>query len=271
VTVKKVRVTPAAAAATLALVSLPVEARPLTAAGALAALYGDKGETVVIQFGKETADKEVYAKHSGSDLLFSVSADLVKILREADLRDKSALLLTEVYLGAGAVGAPAGLPFAGLTTLAPVATGFVADLDPAKIKEIRLAMRNSFELREMAFERKDKTWVDKSGLKDFNLDAERVEQLAKDFGRLRADRFISLAGGPKTDQKLGPRDFTAKIDLTTDDGKTISITIGAALDRHGHFAHATNWPDAVFLLTSSRIEALTRGVGYFAKERVLSE
>lgn len=271
VTVKKLRVAPAAAATTLALVSLPVEARPIAAVSALAALYGDKGETVVIQFGKETADKDVYAKHSGSELLFAVSTDLVKMLRETDLRDKTALLLTESYLAAGAVGSPAGQPSAGLTALAPVITGYVTNLEPAKIKEIRLAMRNSFELREVAFQRKEKAWIDLTGLKDFNLDAERVEQLAKDFGRLRAHRFISLAGGPKTDHKLAAKDFTAKVDLVTDDGKTISITVGAALDRHGHFAHATNWPDAVFLLSSSRIEALTRGVGYFAKERVAAE
>ncbi len=271
VTVKKLRVTPAAAATALALLSLPAEARPLAAASAFAALYGDQGETIVIQFGKETTDKDTYAKHSGSDLLFAVPSDLVKMLRELDLRDKTALLLIEPYLGAGAVGAPVGQPLAGLTALAPVNTGIVTQIDPAKIKEIRLAMRNSFELRELAFQRKDKTWIDQSSLKDFTVDAERVEQLAKDFANLRADRIISLAGGPKADQKLAAKDFIAKIDLVTDDGKTISITVGAALDRFGYFAHATNWPNAVFLLPATRIEPLARGVSYFAKERVAVE
>jgi Domain of unknown function (DUF4340) len=272
VVLKKQRITPAGAASALAMLSAPVEARAFAAAGALAAnLQAEKGETVTIQFGKETADKDVYAKHSGSDLLFAVPADLVKMLRELDLRDKTALLLTEHELGAGFVGSVAGQPFNGLVALTPVSTGQVVDLDPAKIKEIRIAVRNSFELRELSFQRKDKSWIDQSGLRDFNLDADKVEQIAKDFAQFKADRFVSLAGGPKADHKLGIKDFTAKVDLITDAGALVTITVGASLDRWGHFAHATSMPDAVFLVSASRIEPLLRGVGFFAKERTAAE
>lgn len=272
VVLKKRRITPAGAASALAMLSAPVEARAFAAAGALAAnLQAEKGETVTIQFGKETADKDVYAKHSGSDLLFAVHADLVKMLRELDLRDKTALLLTEHELGAGFVGSVAAQPFNGIIALTPVSTGQVVDLDPAKIKEIRLAIRNSFELRELTFQRKDKSWIDQSGLRDFNLDADKIEQLAKDFAQFRADRFVSLGGGPKADHKLGIKDFTLKVDLITDSGALVTISVGASLDRWGHFAHATSLPDAVFLVSASRIEPLLRGVGYFAKERTAAE
>lgn len=271
VTIKKNQITPAGAASALAILSVPAEARLFAAVGALAAnLQADKGETVVVQFGKDAGDKEVYAKHSGSDLLFAVPADLVKAIREIDLRDRTVLLVFEHTLAAGAVAAPMSQPPAGIGTLAPAVTGAVTDIDPAQIKEIRLAVRTSFELREFAFQRKDKTWTDASGLKDFNLDADKVEQLAKDFGRLRADRFISLAGGPKTDHKLAAKDFLVKIEATTDDGKSVTITIGAAFERHGHFAHSSNWPDAVFLVDSAKVEPLLRGIGFFAKERVVA-
>lgn len=270
VTVKKLRVTPATAAGLLAMLGEPAQIRPLVAGAALAGVYGGHGETVTIQFGKETADKDIYARHSGSDLLFAAPADLVKMLRELDLRDKTVLMVTEPVLGAGAIGAVAAQPLAGLAALTPVNSGFITDIDPAKIKEIRIAVRNSFELRELAFQRKDKSWVDASGLKDFNLDADKVEQLAKEFAHLRADRFISLAGGPKADQKLSAKDFLAKVDLITDE-RTITISIGATLDRGGHFAHASHWNDAIFLLQPTRIDSILRGVGHFAKERQAAE
>src|SRR5207244_4351932 len=145
-------------------------------------------------------------------------------------------------------------------------------VDPAKVKEIRLALRNSFELRELAFQRKDKAWIEMSSLKDFTVDGDKVEQLVKDFAKLRAERFISLAGGPKTDYKLAAKDFSAKLDLVSDDGKTTTITIGAPLERFGHFSHASNWPGAVFLIPAAKVEPLLqRGVGFFAKERTAAE
>lgn len=271
VNVKKNQITPAGAASALGILSVPAEARLFAAVNALAAnLQADKGETIVVQFGKDAGDKEVYAKHSGSDLLFTAPAELLKMLRDTDLRDKSVLLVFEHTLAAGAFAAAAAQPLAGVATLAPIVTGQVADLDPAKIKEIRLAIRTSFELREFAFERKDKSWTDASGLKDFHLDADKVEQVVKDFARLRADRFISLTGGPKTDHKLAAKDYLVKMDIVTDDGKTVTITIGAPLERFGHFAHASNWSDAVFLVSSSKVEPLLRGIEFFAKERVVA-
>lgn len=271
VQIKKQRITPAGAASALAMLTLPVEARPLAAVGALVAnLQADKGETVVLQFGKETADKDFYAKHSGSDLLFVVAPEVMKTVRDLDLRDKTALLVAEHVIGAGAVGSIASQPVNGLLAAAPLYAGQVADINAARIKEIRLAIRTPYELREFAFQRKDKSWLDASGLKDFQLDADKVEQLAKDFGQLRTDRWINLAGGTKTDQKLGPKDFLVKMDLVTDD-RTVTITVGAELERAGRFAHATTWPGAVFLLPDARIDPLFRGVGYFAKERAAAE
>ncbi|MCI0684416.1 MAG: DUF4340 domain-containing protein [Gemmataceae bacterium] len=271
VNVKKQQLTPAGAASALAMLGLPGEARLFAAVNAVVAnMQASKGETIVVQFGAETADKDVYAKHSGSDLLFTVPAGLLKALREIDLRDKTALVAFEPALAAGIVGAPAGQSLAGVNALAPASTGQVTGLDPARIKEVRVAVRTSYELREFAFQRKDKTWTDASGLKDFNLDADKVEELVKDFGRLRAERFISLAGGPKTDHKLAAKDFLVKIDLTTDDGKAATITMGAPFER-GHFAHSSNWREAVFLVNLSKVEPLLRGVGFFAKERAVAE
>ena len=82
---------------------------------------------------------------------------------------------------------------------------------------------------------------------------------------------MSLDGGPKADHKLGIKDFVVKVDLITDTGALVTVTMGATLDRWGHFAHATSLPDAVFLVSAARIEPLLRGVGYFAKERAAAE
>ena len=71
-----------------------------TAAVFAASQQSGKGESVVITFGKETADKDVYARHSGSDLLFAVSPDLVRMVRELDLRDKTMLLAMQNVVAA---------------------------------------------------------------------------------------------------------------------------------------------------------------------------
>jgi hypothetical protein len=269
VQLKKQRITPAAAMSALGMLSGPVELRGLVTAAAFAAnQQSDKGEAVVIKFGKESADKDVFARHSGNDLLFVVSPDLVRMVRELDLRDRTMLLAMENAVAAGVVGAPAALPVSGLMALSPHATATITDIDPAKVKEIRLAVRTPYELRQFAFGRKDKEWVDQSSLMDFTPDAAKVQQFVENMSRFRADRWIALGGGPKTDQKLDAKSFTAKIELITEDGRTATLTVGTRLDRFGYFGHASTWPESVFLVQFERVEPLLRGIAWFAKERV---
>jgi hypothetical protein len=269
VQLKKRKVTPAAAMSVLGMLSGPVELRGLVSAAAfVASQESDKGETVVIKFGKESAEKDVYARHSGADLLFVVSSDVVRMIRELDLRDKTMLLALENAVAAGFVGAPAAQPISGLMGLSPHATITITSIDPAQVKEIRLAVRTPYELRQFSFGRKDKSWVDQSSLMDFTLDSAKVQQFVETWSRYRADRWIALGGGPKTDQQLDAKSFTAKIDMVAEDGRTATITIGTRLDRFGYFGHASTWPESVFLVNFDQVEPLLRGIAWFAKERV---
>ena len=180
------------------------------------------------------------------------------------------LLAMENAVAAGVVGAPAALPIAGLLGASPHAAGVITAIDPAKVKEVRLALRTPYELRRFVFARKDKAWVDQSSLMDFTLDSAKVQQFVETWSRYHADRWIALAGGPKTDQKLDAKSFTARVELVTGDGRTVTITIGTRLERFGYFGHASTWPDAVFLANFDHVEPLLRGIAWFAKERVAS-
>ena len=99
----------------------------------------------------------------------------------------------ENVVAAGVAGVPAALPISGLTALAPHATATIVDVDPAKVKEVRLAVRTPYELRQFSFGRKDKEWVDLSSLMDFTVDspAELVPHLLR-----LADRYRRASGVP---------------------------------------------------------------------------
>src|ERR1019366_1460243 len=119
-----------------------------------------------------------------------------------------------------------------------------------KVKEIRLSVRTPFELRSFAFEKhaKDKTWTDKSNLQEFKLDSDKVAQLVKDVAKLKTDRFAAYTGGPRGEHKLGAKEANVKLDLTMDDGKTVTLVIGAKYQNLGYFANSSIWPETVFFV-----------------------
>jgi hypothetical protein len=230
----------------------------------------DKGEAYVFKFGKEFKDKDTpvnYALSSKNDYLFQVPAGLVKLLKDADLRDRSWLSLFQPVLDAGIVSSGPESVLAA----APILTRQVLTFDAAKVKEVKLTILTRVEERTMAFVRnaKDKSWEDKSGLTKFSLDPEKVNELLKWLGDLKAERFIALTGGPREEQKL-TKDASLKIDIVLDGGKTLTLTIGAALEG-GYYAHSSAWADAVFLLPAGKIDPLLEGPGYFAKPRVAGQ
>jgi hypothetical protein len=273
VMVTKDKLPAAAVASMMALAGPPVPGRPVLAAvSLLAGKAADKGEAVVFKFGKETKEKDtpaVYALRSEVHYLFQVAPDLLKTLREADLRDRSWLTLMQPCLDAGLLGTLAGPQGPGqLVAASPLLTGSVLSFDAAKVKEIKLAVRTKVELRHLAFQRaKDKTWEDKSGLQEFTLEQKKVNQLVTWLADLRAERFIFLTPGPREEQKLTAKDAAVKIDLVFEDGKTVTFTAGAPHDK-SFYASTSAWPNAVFLVPQTRIEPLQEGAGYFGKARV---
>lgn len=239
----------------------------------------DKGDTVTFKFGSEVKEKEkdkettvVYATRSGTDLLFQVSPAVVKVLKDADLRDRSWLSMLQPILDASLVGmaaAPEGL--GPLWLGKPLTTGrVISSLDPTRVYEIKLAIRSRYELRSLAFRWnvKDKTWEDRSGLLEFTADADKIKQFLEWISELNAERFIFLSGGAQEEQKLSAKDATLKIDIAQDNGKTLTLTVGAPNDGRGYFATTSAWPEVVFQLPATRIEPILDGAAYFAKPRV---
>lgn len=313
--VKKDKVLPGGAASMLGMMALPTGFQGLMAeASNLAQREADKGETIVLKFGSETGgrgsgrDKApaeeagVYAMHSGKDLLFLVAPDVVKTLREIDLRDRSSVLLPTPLLAAGWSGMVAGDPYAALLGVSPLVTQRFPQFDSSQVKEVKLAVRTPLELRVFSFQRKpaekkaedkkteekkdDKQkqeakkdemkeepkaaaaqWSDASGLLEFHLDSEKVNRFLEELAVLEPGRWVSFGAETKPEQKLDPKHATLKIDLTLDSGKTVTLLVGAAFEKAGHYAQSTAWPNAVFFLPASRVEPLLRGPAYFAKER----
>ncbi len=266
--------------------ALASDASVLAALGSIVSHYqSDKGsELVTIEFGKEAfEDKEkgkekeklgVYARQSKSDLLFVLPNDLVKFIKDTDLRDRASLMNVQARLIASQIGIVAGDFEGAWLLLSPYLSGEIHHLDPDKIKEVRLTIRTPVEVRSFVFERagkdKDATWFDRTpGLVEFSLDSDKVAQLVKDFAKLRTERYVAIAGGQRGEHKLGPKDFTAKLDFTTDDGRTITVLIGSSYQNQGHYATSSYWRDseAVFMIPDSLVAPLLRGVQHFAKER----
>ena len=274
------------AAATL-LGSLAGDSSVLAALGAVVGDYQHENghERVVLEFGKEAfedkgKDKEkqrlgVYARDSKSDLLFIVPDNMVKQIKDADLRDRAALMHVQARILAAQIGITAGDATGAWMFLSPYFSGAVNHFDPEKIKEVRLMIRTPAEVRSFAFERagkgKDATWFDRTpGLVEFNLDSDKVAKLVKDFSDLRSERFVAVAGGQRGEHKLGPKDFTAKLDFTTDEGRAITVLDRRQLSKNqGFYAVSSYWPqsEAVFMIPDSLVAPLLRGVQYFAKER----
>jgi hypothetical protein len=264
----KDQVLPSASASLIGLLAgAPLDQGLLALTSFQAAKETDKGEAYIFKFGKEFKDKDTpvnYALSNKSVYLFQVPTGLERLLKDADLRDRSWLTLFQPVLNAGFIGSGP----ATVLSAAPILSTQVLSFDAAKVKEVKLTVLTRIEERSMTFVRnvKDNTWDDKSGLQKFSLDPEKVKELVKWLADLQAERFISLTGGPREEQKL-TKDSSLKIDIILDDGKKFTLTVGAEI-ASGYYAHSSAWPDAVFLLPSGKIDPLLAGPSHFAKPRV---
>ena len=163
-------------------------------------------EKIVLKVGKETEEEKdkpaVYAQRSDKDMLFLVPADFVRGLREVDLHDRTSVVLAQPLLDAALLGLQAADAHnAASWPVSPLFTNQVQNFDPAKVKELRLAVRTREELRTLTFQRtKDKEWRDLSGLQEFNLESQKVNQLVTELATLKAGRWVTVAGGAKAEQ-----------------------------------------------------------------------
>ena len=311
ITVDKKSVTASPAAGLVGL-SVSEFSMPLLAASFVVGAHErDEGEIVTIEFGKENdaeKDKATYARHSGSKMLFLVDTPRVKFVKERDLRDRT-FMMNAYALRFGSYLAMVGqAPLSIVNFASPEITGVVHQFDAGKVKEVRLEVRNGFELRSYQFERtakktdkpndppekakeigkekeKDKekakepdkapepqwTWIDKSNIPEFQLDSDKVAQFLKDMAKLDTSRFVGYTDGPRSDHKLGDREAAIKLDLTFEDGKVVTLKIGTSHLHHGHFANSSYWPKAVFFIPLQTVDSILRGPAYFGKERSATE
>jgi hypothetical protein len=263
---KKGQLSPQSVAVAIVRSANPVANPWLTIAAIEASQQSAPGEKATITIGKISTEdpKAYYARHSGSDRLALVSEKFVKLAQMIDFRDPSILLNPQAFLAAAAVGSP------GLWAASPIVTGYVGTGDASQVQELRVTVRTPIELRSFAFQRQDKSWVDRSGLKEFQPDETKVTQTANLVLGLHVQRWISLTGGAKADTKLTPADATVTLEAVGKDGKTTTLTIGAEFEGRGYFAQISTLPGAVFLLSDDVVHPLLGGAAYFAKERVAS-
>jgi hypothetical protein len=268
---------PAAAASLVGLLASPSQLRAVLAKAAmLAHRFAGPAETVVLKVGKETSDDKdkpaVYAQRSDKDLLFLLPADVVRKLRDEDLHDRTSILIAQAVVDSTLAGLEAMEGPGALVAASPLSTNLVQIFDPTKAKELRLAIRTREELRTLNFRResagKDKEWQDVSGLQEFNLDTEKVTKALEQLAALKANRWVNVGGGAKSEQKLTAKEATLRAEVVLEDGKTITLTVGAPFEAAGYYAQTSAWPDAVFLLTRAQIDPFLQGPAYFAKERV---
>jgi hypothetical protein len=213
----------------------------------------------------------VYAQRSDKDLLFLLPSDFARMLRELDLQDRASVFLAQPLIGASMLGLLAEAAHAPLAG-SPLVTNLVQHFDAAKVKEFKMAVRTREELRTLSFKRdygpKANEWRDLSGLQEFNIDSQKVNQAVESLAALRASRWVSLAGGAKGEQKLSAKDATLRIEVILEGGKSYTLTVGARFETAGFYAQTSAMTDAVFLLSASQVEPFLRGPAHFAKERV---
>lgn len=193
-----------------------------------------KTEEWVYQFGDEVKDKGVYGKMNKSGLVYLVQPEWLKTLQE-NFAD-------------------------------PHVFRFV----PAKVKTMRLSGWKAVERRTMTLdmERKDKTWIVKNDLGDFQLDPFKVDQLVHDLADLRAEKFIAFKTGAKPEYALDKETRTLEIEISLDGEKTpLLLTIGKLLEKEkGYAAQSSGLPGDVFVLPQDRFKALVEGgLKYFSK------
>ena len=248
--------------------------------------------------GKE-AKKEVT-----NDLLFLVSPALVKAISTAEFHDRSTVLEQQKKVDAGSVGLALGTGPWGLLAQAPawdltrgraLLCPPMLTFDPAKVEKITLETRGR-ERRKFVFNRekpkeakvekkddKDKkddkartepslkgtTWnADDSGLSEFKLDSEKVNEVVEQLAKLSAVGLASATDGPRAYQKLGPKEAIVRIEIFLE-GQTVPITLSVGADiGPGRFAHVSTWPQAVFIMNPEQVvREVLRGTNFFGKDR----
>lgn len=262
---------PSVVASVFGLLGAGLDSAGLLTAGSLWAQRQMDPDEALLKFGQDTViagRAKRYGLHSGKDLVFLADPAQIEWIRDADFRDRSALVNPPIYLSVALAGLIAAEPWNGLIAPAPIFTGAIHRLEPSEIQSLKVAIRTPQELRKFTFVRKDKSWADQSNLEEFQLNPERVEELAKQFASLRTDRFVSLQGGPRDDQKLTPKDSSIRLQATLTGGKSVELTVGAAYEKLGYFAESTAWPGAVFFLPAEQVQPLLQGVGYLSKDRL---
>jgi hypothetical protein len=185
-----------------------------------------------------------------------------------DLHDRTGVIAYGPTVDATLMGLMAASPANLYLAASPMCTNQVQSFDAAKIKELKFAVRTPEELRTFAFQRvAAKEWRDSTGLQEFNLDSAKVNKLIEQLASLQAGRWVNLAGGTKSDQKLNAKEATLRIEAVLEDGKSITLLVGASFERLGYYAQSSTLPDAVYLLNPAQVEPLMQGPGYFGKER----
>ena len=157
-----------------------------------------KTEQWIYQFGDEVKDKGVYGKMSKSDLVYLVQPEVLKVLQE-DFADLS-----------------------------------VFHFAPAKVKATAAERLEKVESRTTTLnvERKDKSWVVKNNLGDFQLDPFKIEQLVSELANLRAEKFIGFKTGAKPEHGLGKETRNLEIEIFLDGEKMpLTLTIGQLLEK----------------------------------------
>ena len=231
---------------------------------------------MVLKVGKETEDDKdkpaVYAQRSDKDLLFLLPGDLARGLREVNLHDRAGVINAQPAMDVALVGLGAPVPKTSFWLVRPSSPIRCNISKRPRSRNYRLAIRTREELRVLAFQRdpkaKDKDWHDLSGLQEFTVDSQKVNKFIEELATLKAGRWVSLAGGIKSEQKLTAKDAMLRIGLVLEDGTIITLTVGAEFERLGFYAQSSAMPEAVFMLAASQVEPLLQGPRYFGKDRV---
>ena len=140
----------------------------------------DPGELMTFAFGKDTEDSKdkpgVFAKHSGSPLLFLAPTDLVKAFKDIDMRDRSSMLYAPVSMTLAAATA-ALVPANAWMLASPYFTGVIHQIDPETVTKVKLSVLTPIEFRSFEFIRKEKEKAkdDKAKAPD-----DKVKEKAKD-------------------------------------------------------------------------------------------
>ncbi len=270
---------PAGLASLLGLLATPSPWAGFMAETALLAnRHAGSAETINLKIGKETEDDKdkpaVYAQRSDKDMLFLLPGDLAHALRDVNLHDRAGVINAQPLMDATLLGLEAASAYNHLLAVAPLFTNQLQEFDPAKVKELKIAVRSREELRVLAFQRdtksKDKDWRDQSGLQEFSLDSQKVNKFIEELANLKVSRWVSLVGGVRSEQKLTDKEATIRIGLVMEDGKSITLSIGTEFERLGYYAWTNAYPEAVFLLAPEQVTPWLQGPGYFGKERVVT-